>query len=200
MSKTQSKLLHLIPTLALAFFLAACNGAGGAKNLEVSVKGGTPKKLDVKSGFIYSTPIGLSKNNEVKYASSYSFHIADYEQDGSRGMISLGETPKTDGTQVVFQIVGKEGGDAKTPIEPGDYPVAKPDGGPFQYKVTRGYGSSIAVFAGGKKDQAYLNESKTTGKVTIASVSGDEVSGTVDLNDGQNSFKGTFSAKMIPVK
>lgn len=200
MTNARSRTFLLVPFLAFAFFVSACAGGGGAKSLEVAVKGGTPKKLDVKSGFIYPGSIGLSKNNEVKYASSYSFHLADYELDGSRGMISLGETPKTDGTQVSFSIIGKEGGNNKTPIDTGEYPVAKADGGPFQYKVTRGFGSSVSVFTGGKKDQVALNDSKTTGKVTISSVAGDEVSGTVDLSDGQNSFKGSFSAKLIPVK
>lgn len=200
MTNARSRTFLLVPFLAFAFFVSACGGGGGAKSLDVGYKGTAPKKLAVKSGFIYPSSIGLSKNNEVKYASAYSFHIADYEQDSSKGVVSLNLAPKTDGMQVVFQIIGKEGGDAKTPIEPGEYPVAKSDGGPFQYKVTRGFGSSIAMFTGGKKDQSYLNESKTTGKVTIASVTSDEVSGEVDLGDGQNSFKGSFSAKLIPVK
>lgn len=198
MINARARTFLFVPLLAFAFFVAACGG--GAKSLDVGYKGAAPKKLAVKSGFIYPSSIGLSKNTEVKYASAYSFHIADYEQDSSKGVVSLNLAPKTDGMQVVFQIIGKEGGDAKTPIEPGEYPVAKSDGGPFQYKVTRGFGSSIAMYAGGKKDQSYLNESKTTGKVTISSVAGGDVTGEVDLNDGQNSFKGTFSAKMIAVK
>ncbi len=187
-----------LPLLTVALLLAACGG--GAKGLDVSVKGSAPKKVPLKSGYIYPSSVGLSKNSVVKYASSYSFHVADYDLDASKSMISINETPKTDGMMISFQIVGKEGGNAQTPVEPGEYPMAKPDGGPFQYHVTRGYGNSITVFTGGKKDQAYLNESKTTGKVTISSVSGDEVTGEVDLKDDQNSFKGSFSAKMIKVK
>lgn len=200
MINARSRTFLLVPLLAFAFFVSACGGGGGAKSLDVGYKGAAPKKLAVKSGFIYPGSIGLSKNTEVKYASSYSFHLADYELDSSRGLISIGETPKTDGTLVSFSIIGKEGGNNKTPIEAGEYPIAKADGGPFQYKVTRDFGSAITVFSGGKKDQAFLNQSKTSGKVTIESVSGETVSGNVELNDGQNSFKGTFTAKMIAVK
>ncbi|MFQ3582826.1 MAG: hypothetical protein SNJ49_13080 [Chloracidobacterium sp.] len=167
-----------------------------AQELVLTVDGKS-QPVALKSGYIYPSTIGLSKNTETKKASSYAFHLADYNLNPERGQLSLREAPTSDGYLVVFELIGKENEPAGTPLAPGVYPMATAGAGPFQFSVTRDYGLGFHSYQQSKKTLTSLDSGKMTGSVKISAVAGEDVSGEIDVTDGKKSIKGSFTAKMI---
>jgi hypothetical protein len=98
-----------------------------------------------------------------------------------------------DQVRVVFSVVGDEGGNDKTAPKTGDY-SAKAD------KFMKVEDVAIVARKAGTDNTGWLERSTLTGDAKITAVSGDTITGEVDLTSGAISIKGPFTAKILARK
>ncbi len=177
---------------AILIFTFGCGS--GETNLQIKIDG-KDSSLAAKSSGTYTSTKTFSFTKDGQTTSSkavtYYFALANYELDTSSGMISLDKPLSTnEQMRVAFQIVGEEGTDEKTPIKTGTY-SAKAD------KFNKVDSMRIMLFADGKEVKNMFNIDKTEGEIKINSISGDTVSGEINLTEGDKSVKGSFTAKLL---
>lgn len=187
---------NLLKTLLLiaALMLAACGtGTSGPGTLTLKYPGTDKLEMPVKSGGYYTSTKTWSKPGQSSKSASYFICLADHDIDMSRGAISIGAPVKAESEhKVCFSIDGAENTDDQTPLKTGSFGAAKRGEG-FAFDSVSS--ASIRSFKDGKEVKNFLNESKTEGDVKITSASDDSISGEVNLSDGENEIKGTFTAK-----
>jgi hypothetical protein len=93
----------------------------------------------------------------------------------------------------MFTLVGGQGTDGKSAPKAGTY-SAKAD--KFMKVETVG----IVSRKGGADNKVWLERGTVSGEVRVTSVSGDTMSGDVDLTSGETSIKGSFTAKILKRK
>lgn len=185
------KISIIILSLSIAL-LGACSGTGGSK---VDIKiAGKDMPLNIKSSGTYASTKTFTETKDgqskITKASSNYIVLASYDLDTSAGMNSMNKPVKAaDEIRVAFQLVGDEGTDDKSAIKAGSYTTKADKFGKVDY-VT------VAYFADGKESSNSFDIAKTGGEVKITSVSGDTVSGEIDLTEGERSIKGKFTAKL----
>lgn len=178
----------LVSAVAL---LAACGP--GATSLQVKVDG-KDSTLAVKTTGTYTSTKTFTMSKEgqttITKAASHYIAFANYDLDTSSGMVSL-DKPVTaaDQIRVTIQLIGEEGTDDKAALKPGTY-TAKAD------KYSKVDSVAIAVFADGKEKKTYFGSGTAEGQVKVSAVSGDTISGEIDLKDGERIIKGPFTAKI----
>ena len=91
---------------------------------------------------------------------------------------------------MVFSLVGDQGGNEKTAAKAGTY-SAKAD------KFMKVEDVAIVSRKAGADNTGWLDRSTLTGDAKVTSVSGDTISGEVDLSSGAMSVKGPFTAKIL---
>lgn len=173
-----------------------CCKSGSDAGLKLTYDGATDKAMEVTSGFMFATtktfswPDGSGGFAKAK-ASSHSIYLGNFEQDPSRGMISLSSALETDGQmRVSFGLIGADGTEAGGKDSP---PPAKGAYTAEADKFNKVDWVEIAVFEGGKEVKHRFN--KPTGTVKLTSSAADSISGEIDLKDGKNAIKGGFTAK-----
>lgn len=150
------------------------------------------KDMTVKSGYAF----GVTKTftdiaGKMSTAATYYVTVADYDLDPSFFGQTLNKPiPSDDHLRVVFSLVGDEGGNEKTPPKAGTY-SAKAD------KFMKVESVGIVTHKGNADSTAWFDRSNTSGEVKVTSASGDSISGDVDLTNGQQSIKGSFTAKVL---
>ena len=185
-----------------SILLAGCGGGGGgggsnpstgAPKLDVKV-GGKDSPLDVKTGAVYyGNVISTAPGKPNIQTFAHTIYLANYEMETT----TPGWTRKTpaapDQMRVDIQLTGEEGTKTESPFKVATY-GAKAD------KFTSVRSAVIHTFTDGKATQVHFNtlfsDSKVEGEVKITAVTGDTVSGEVNLTDGGNSIKGNFTAKL----
>ncbi|MDT4968087.1 MAG: hypothetical protein QOJ64_2824 [Acidobacteriota bacterium] len=182
--------------IAVALALGACgkSGEGGAAGGGIHVKapGMDERDITAKSGAAYAvTKSFTDKENKITTAASYRVYVANYDLDPSQYAMSMNK-PLTadDQARVVFSLVGEEGTKDPSPLKAGTY-AAKAD------KFMKVEDVSIVSRKGGQDNEINVDRSGLTGEVKIASVSGDTVSGELNLTSGDTSIKGPFTAKVL---
>jgi hypothetical protein len=95
-----------------------------------------------------------------------------------------------DQVRLQFTLIGEQGTNEKSPLKPGTYSATADK---FMKVETVG----IVSRKGGTDDKVWLDRSTLTGEAKVTSVSGDTISGEVDLNSGSTSIKGPFAAKVL---
>lgn len=197
-----SRSLPIAISILLVVFsltLAGCGkssegGAGGGSGGGIHVKapGIDERDIPAKSGATYAvTKSFTDKENKVTTAAANYVYVASYDLDTSQYARSM-DKPLTadDQARVVFSIVGEEGTKDPTPVKVGTY-AAKAD------KFMKVEDVSIVTRKGGQDNKITLDRSGLTGEVKIASVSGDTITGELNLTSGETSIKGPFTAKVI---
>lgn len=181
--------------LAVSLLLAGCSKAGGGSALHLKAPGMTEQDMPVKSGGAFAvTKTFTDVNRNITTAPSYRVYVANYDLDlGNFGQTLNKPLASDDQLRVTFSIVGDVGGNEKTPAKAGTY-SAKAD------KYMKAEDVSIVTRKDGKDNQVFLDRSGLTGEVKVASVSGDTISGEVDLTSGEFSIKGPFTAKVLTRK
>lgn len=183
----------IIAATAAALFSACGSAASGPASLSVKTDGGEAKEVPVKSGGFYASTKSWSKPGTSATSSSYFVCVANYDIDMTQGAISIGaKVSSDDQTKVCFSLNGEENGNDKTPPASGTYGMENRGEG-FPFKSISSV--SVRTFEDGKEVRKSLNSSKTEGEIRITDASADEMSGEIDLSDGENQIKGTFSAK-----
>ncbi len=153
------------------------------------------KEIPVKSGYAFDvTKTFTDTSNQITTAPSYRVYAANYDLDGGNFAVTLNK-PLTadDQVRVVFSLVGEQGGNDKTAAKTGSY-SAKAD------KFMKVEDVAIVSRKAGADNMGWLERSTLTGEAKITSVTGDTITGELDLTSGAASIKGPFTAKILTRK
>ena len=194
MPRHKTRFWLLIVTVS-AQALSACSKGSGGNSLQVKSVGTGSKDVTVKSGYAFPvTKTFTDINQKITTAVSYYVYAADYELDAGNFAMTL-DKPMTseDQVRVVFNLVGEEGTKDPAAIKAGTY-SAKAD---KHMKV-----ENIAIVTRkGNADTKYVFErGAVNGQVNVTSVSDDSFSGDIVVPAGENSVKGSFTAKILKRK
>lgn len=182
----------ILIAVTIAVFLAACSSAGtgtsATKEIIVNVDG-KEQKFEPKTTWAYHTAFTYSAGGESSVSSSTTIVLANFELDTSNAFISINKRKieKPEEYKISVNFLGEKGTNQDTPIKPGDYPAE----GDIFNKIRS---VSISHFDDGKEVSTGLDEKSMKGNLTIKSVEGTTVNGEIDVTDGKNSVKGSFSA------
>lgn len=180
--------------IAMCALLAACGGGLGGSSLSVKI-GGKDSSMAVKSSVTSKSVFTYSPGGGAPpiTATSMTFVLANYEADTTNIATMKKPLTSADQMRVFFSVNGEEGTDLKGEIKPGTYKV-DPSG-----KWMKVGSFSVTTFADGKESDTsfdmMFSGSKATGEIKIASVTADEISGSIDITEGDKSVKGNFTAK-----
>jgi len=176
---------------AISLFTAACSKPG-ASAIHLKAPGMTARDLAVKSGGAFAvTKTFTDVNRNITTAASYRVYVANYDLDtGNFGLTMNKPLASDEQVRATFSIVGDVGGNEKTAPKAGTYP-AKAD------KYMKAEDVSIVTRKDGKDSEVFFDRSGLSGEVKVTSVSGDTISGEVDLTSGEMSMKGPFTAKIL---
>ncbi len=181
--------------LAFALLLSGCSKGAGGNGLHVKSPATGEKDLAVKSSYAFAvTKTFTDTANKITTAPSYRVYAANYDLDAANFAMTL-DKPLTsdDHLRVVFSLVGEQGGNEKTAPKAGTY-SAKAD------KFMKVEDVGIVSRKGGSDSKVWLDRSTLNGDVKVTSVSGDTISGDVDLSAGDITIKGSFTAKILTRK
>jgi hypothetical protein len=191
------RITFILSLVALAFvlLLSGCSKGSGGNGLHVKSAATGEKDLAVKSSYASAvTKSFTDTTNKITTAPSYRVYAANYDLDAANFAMTL-DKPLTsdDHLRVVFSLVGEQGGNEKTPPKAGTY-SAKAD------KFMKVEDVALVSRKGGTDSKMWLDRSTLTGDVKVTSVSGDTMSGDVDLSAGETSIKGSFTSKVLTRK
>jgi hypothetical protein len=181
--------------LAAALFLAGCGKGAGGNSVHVKSPATGEKDLAAKSGYSFAvTKTFTDTSNKITTAPSSRVYVANYDLDAGNFAMTL-DKPLTSDEQlrVTFSLVGEQGGTEKTPPKAGTY-SAKAD------KFMKVEDVGIVSRKGGADSKVWLDRSTLTGEVKVTSVSGDTISGDIDVSAGETTIKGSFTAKILTRK
>jgi len=184
----------LLFVVAITLVFVGCSKSGGGNDLHVKSPPTGEKDLAVKSSYAYGVVKTFTDvNGKMTTASTYNFYVANYDLDaGNFGMTLEKPMPSDDSVRVVFSLVGAEGA-KDTPPETGTY-SAKAD----KYMKVESVG--IIARKNGADIKTWFDRGKLSGEVKVTSVSGDSASGDIDVTAGDNTIKGSFTAKILQRK
>lgn len=181
--------------IAVALLLAGCSKGAGGNSLHVKSAAAGEKDLAVKSSYTFAvTKTFTDINNKITTASANNVYVANYDLDAVNFAMTL-DKPLTsdDNVRVTFSLIGAEGTNDKSPLKTGTY-SAKAD------KYMKVETAGIVTRKGGADTKLWLDRSTLTGEVKITAASADSISGDVDLTAGENTIKGSFTAKILTRK
>jgi len=150
------------------------------------------KELPPKSGYAFAvTKTFTDAAGKITTAASYRVYAANYDLDaGNFGMTLDKPLSADDQVRVVFNLVGDQGTNDKSPLKTGTY-SAKAD------KFMKVEDVAIVSRKGGADLKTVLDRSTLSGDARVSLVSGDTITGEVDLNSGAISIKGPFTARIL---
>ena len=184
----------LLFVVAITLVFVGCSKSGGGNDLHVKSPPTGEKDLAVKSSYAYGVVKTFTDvNGKMTTASTYNFYVANYDLDaGNFGMTLEKPMPSDDSVRVVFSLVGAEGAKDAAP-KTGTY-SAKAD----KYMKVESVG--IIARKNGADIKTWFDRGKLSGEVKVTSVSGDSASGDIDVTAGDNTIKGSFTAKILQRK
>ena len=178
--------------IALALSLGGCSKGAGSSGMQLKSPAIGARDLPVKSGYAFAvTKTFTDTAGKISTAPSYRIYAANYDLDGGNFALTLNK-PLTadDQVRVVFSLVGDQGGNDKTAVKAGTY-SAKAD------KFMKVEDVAIVSRKAGTDNTGWFDRSTLTGDAKVTSVSGDTITGEVDLTSGATSIKGPFTAKVL---
>lgn len=183
-----------LTSVAIALVLSSCSKSGG-NDLHVKSAAAGDKDVAIKS--VFADPVTKTftdTTGKITTAVVYNVHAANYELDGGRFGASLNNPmPADDSIRVMFSLVGEEGTKENSPLKTGTY-SAKAD----KYMKVETVG--IVTKKNGTEIKNWFDRSTLKGEVKVTSVSGDSASGDIDVTAGDNTIKGSFTAKILQRK
>ena len=191
-----NRLSSLISIIVLcAPFLAGCSKSGEGSHLHVKPAGGSEKEMPIKSSFAFPVTKSFTDvNQKITTAVSYNVYVANYDLDSGNFAMTLDKPMASeDQMRVVFSLVGEEGTNENSALKTGTY-SAKAD----KYMKVETVG--IVTRRGSADVKSWLDRSTLSGDVKITSVSGDPVSGDIDVTAGEASINGSFTARILKRK
>ena len=180
--------------IAASVCLSAC-GKSGSAGLHLKSAATGEKDVAVKSSYSFAvTKTFTDASGKMSTAASYRTYSANYDLDSANFAMTM-DKPLTsdDQARVVFSLVGDEGTNEKSPPKAGTY-SAKAD------KFMKVEDVAIVSRKGAADNKSWLDRSTLSGQVKVTSATADEISGDIDLTAGDNTIKGSFTAKVFKRK
>ncbi|MEQ1643203.1 MAG: hypothetical protein ABL959_07140 [Pyrinomonadaceae bacterium] len=182
----------LIVITMCSLLISACGGGSGSS---LAIKSGdrsmsfTAKSSSTDFGNVIAT----SPGKPDLQTSVHTIYLANYEMDRTNVGTMRKPLTSADQIRVEFSVTGEAATNEKTPFKVGTYVVANDKINDIRYvKVT--------TFADGKENKIDFDTmssmSKITGEVKLTSVTETELSGSIDITEGDKSVKGNFTAKI----
>ena len=191
---------HTVNVVSLVAILCAFSFLGCSKNSDVTelhVKSAAAGERDVAIRTAFADPVTKTftdTTGKMTTAVVYNIHVANYDLDGGRFGASLNNPmPADDSIRVMFSLVGAEGTKENSALKAGTY-SAKAD----KYMKVETVG--IVTRKNGSEIKNWFDRSTLNGEVKVTSVSGDSASGDIDVTAGDNTIKGSFTAKILQRK
>lgn len=196
-------MIKLLLITITALFLTGCGGVGavtsssGGKITGISKdRSGAEKTkdLEIKKGIVTVTESTHSAKGSVAKVVHYDFVLNNFEFDEKD---NKSKDPKEDGqVSGSFTLFGAKDATKETPLKEGTFAVAQhTDGIEVNDKVGK---AEIEFFEGGKRESFSISTvSPRKGQVIIKSISGDTISGEIDMTDDFRTIKGNFTAKIV---
>lgn len=188
---SKSIIVLAVVILISALGIFGCGKSGGA-NLHVKSANTGEKELATKSSYAFAvTKTFTDITGKMSTASAYYTYAANYDLDAGNFAMTL-DKPLTsdDQVRVVFNLIGEEGTNDKSPLKAGTY-SAKAD----KYMKVETVG--IVSRKGGADTKLWFDRSTLTGEVKLTSASADEIAGDINVSAGDNTIKGSFTAKVL---
>jgi hypothetical protein len=178
--------------VVLALFSASCSSGTGGSGLQLKSPATGEKNLLQKSGYAFAVNKTFTDTSgRITTAASYRVYVANYDLDAGNFALTLDKTLSSeDQLRVVFSLVGDQGTTDKSPLKAGTY-SAKAD------KFMKVEDVAVVSRQGSADNKVWLERSALTGDAKVNSVSGDRITGEVDLTSGAISIKGPFTAKIL---
>jgi hypothetical protein len=178
--------------LTLTLVVGGCSKSAGGGNMLVKSPATGEKELSQKSGYSFAVNKTFTDTSgKISSAASYRVYVANYDLDAANFAMTMDKPPSADDqVRVVFSLVGEQGTNDKSPLKAGTY-SAKAD------KFMKVEDVAIVSRKGGADNKVWLGRSMLTGEAKVNSVSGDTITGEVDLTSGAISIKGPFIAKIL---
>jgi hypothetical protein len=187
-----------VPLLIIAIFLLtftiSCGSSGGSGiHIKSSVTG--EKDFAPKSSYSYAVTKSFTDiSGKLSTASAYNTWVANYDLDAGNFSMTLDKPLTSDeNIRVVFTLIGEEGTTEKSPLKTGTY-SAKAD----KYMKVESVG--LVSRKGSGDTKTWFDRSTLTGQVKLTSASADEIAGDIDVTAGDNTIKGSFTAKVLKRK
>jgi hypothetical protein len=186
------QIIFALCLIALAVSLGGCSKGAGSNSMQLKSPATGDKDMPVKSGYAFAvTKTFTDTSNNITAAPSYRVFVANYDLDGGNFGATLNKALTSDDqVRVTFSLVGDQGGNEKTAVKAGTY-SAKAD------KFMKVEDAAIISRKAGTDNTGWLDRSTLTGDAKVTSVSGDTITGEVDLSSGAVSIKGPFTAKIL---
>jgi hypothetical protein len=181
--------------IALLLLFHGCGQTTSSNVVHIKSSATGEKELAIKSGYAFAiTKTFTDISGKTTTASAYNVYLANYDLDSKNFAMSM-DKPLTsdDQVRIVFNLIGEEGTNDKSPPKAGAY-AAKAD------KFMKAESVGIVARKNGTDTKSWLDRTSLTGQVKLSSASTDEISGDVDLSSGDISIKGSFSAKILKRK
>lgn len=194
LTNKRSSLLLLTLMIFLSAFALSCNKTSSS-GLHVKSTATGEKDLATKAGYAFAVNKSFTDiSGKISFASAYNVYVANYDLDAGNFAMTL-DKPLTseDQVRVVFNLIGEEGTNEKSPLKAGTY-SAKAD----KYMKVETVG--IVSRRGSSDTKTWFDRSTLSGQVKVTSASADEISGDIDVTAGDNSIKGSFTAKVLKRK
>lgn len=192
--KISAKALLII---AIAMSITGCgSGGGGAAASKLSVKlGAKESSIEVKSSMSsYGNIISTTPGKPPVQTFSHSIYLANYEMDTTNEATMKKALTAPEQIRIVIGLDGEEGTKSDSPFKVGNYVLKTSE------RINRVSLVSITTFADGKEKTESFDTmsslSKATGDVKITAVTGDTVSGELNVSEGDKSISGKFTAKL----
>ena len=178
--------------LALTLIVAGCSKSAGGGNMLVKSPATGERELPQKSGYAFAiNKTFTDTSGKISSAANYRVYVANYDLDAGNFAMTLDKPLSSDDqVRVVFSLVGDQGTNDKSPLKTGTY-SAKAD------KFMKVEDVAVVSHKGTADNKATLDRSTLTGDAKVNSVSGDTITGDVDLTSGAISIKGPFTAKIL---
>ena len=175
--------------------LSGCSKSSGGNSLQVKSSASGDKNLDVKSSYAFPVTKSFTDiNQNITTAVLYNVYAANYDLDAGNFAMTLDKPMASeDQLRVVFSLVGESGTREPAAIKTGTY-SAKAD----KYMKVENVG--IVTRRGAADSKNWFDRSALSGQVNVTSVTADAISGDIDVTAGENTVKGSFTAKILKRK
>ena len=193
--ETKSIIVLTVVILISALGIFGCGKSAGGNSVHVKSANTGEKELATKSSYAFPvTKTFTDISGKMSTASAYYTYVANYDLDAGNFAMTL-DKPLTsdDQARVVFSLIGEEGTNDKSPLKAGTY-SAKAD------KFMKVENVGIVSRKGGPDTKFWLDRSTLTGEVKLTSASADEIAGDINVTAGDNTIKGSFTAKVLKRK
>jgi hypothetical protein len=187
--------LGILILILCTIVLQSCGQTASSNVMHLKSATTGEKDLGIKSGYAFAITKTFSDiNGKMATASVYNVYLANYDLDSKNFAMSM-DKPLTgdDQVRVVFNLIGDEGTNDKSPPKAGTY-SAKAE------RFMKSESVGLVARRNSADVKSWLDRTTLSGEVKVTSASSDEISGDVDLTSGDTSIKGSFSAKVLKRK